>query len=201
MSIRAIDEHDGGAHSETVATRGFAWLPTVCVMIACGSQGTDPNAVTNADGGTANNPPPTAYTDPFAGAAPYVSTKAKGDTSHNAGEACGKQGCHGKGGEGPAFLIGGTVYTDYAGTTPAAGVEIRVVDTSNNAVSTYSQSNGNFYISSGSTNVTLPAVVGARDATTTRPMITQLTGTMGTCAQAGCHVGADAGGYYPIHVP
>lgn len=158
--------------------------------------------MTTADGGNTSNPPPTAYTDPFAGAPAYVSTKPKGDTSHHPGEGCGNQGCHGKGGDGPSFLIGGTVYTDYAGTTPAVGVEIRVVDTSNNAVSTYSQSNGNFYISSGSANgVVFPAVVGARDGTTTRPMITQLTGSMGTCAQNGCHVGTDAGGYYPIHVP
>lgn len=181
----------------------------------CGSQGTDPNDLGgNADGGASNDPPGTPFTDPFANTPAYVPTKPKGDTSHNAGRACSQKGCHGKGGEGPSFLIGGTVYSDYAdavpgadgGTaingTPAVGVEVRVIDTNGNAISTYSQSNGNFYISSSNAgSVALPAYVGVRNASSTRPMITELTGTMGDCAQAGCHVGTSAGGYYPIHVP
>lgn len=174
------------------------------LLLACGSPGIDPNNVgTDADSGTTSqDPPPTAYDDPFAGAPAY----AKGSTmgSHPDGDKAGTDcaNCHGKGGDGPALLIGGTVYTDYNGTTPAAGVEVRVLDTQGHAVSTYTTSTGMFGIRSGSANgVVFPAVVGARDATNTRPMITQLTGSMGSCSQATCHVGKSAGGYYPVHVP
>lgn len=173
---------------------------------ACGGPGTDPLQVdqTTGDGGgmaTSANPPPTPFTDPFAGAPPFSPKGGGGGGgSHNAGEACGKQGCH-TGGDGPAFLIGGTIYTDYKGTTPAAGVEIRIVDGNGNAASTYSEGNGNFYIRSGMTSVGFPAVVGARNGSIARPMITQLSNAgMGTCAQATCHT-APPSGYYPIHIP
>ncbi len=172
--------------------------------LACGSAGRDLGDVAPDAGANPNDPAPTAYTDPFAGAPAYASpSKQGGDTSHHPGESCAQKGCHGSGGEGPDFLIGGTVYQDYGGTVAAVGVEVRVMDTQGHAVSTYSQSNGNFYIRSGTSanGVVFPAVVGVRDANIARPMITQLTGTMGSCAQGGCHVGADAGGYYPIHIP
>ena len=118
--------------------------------------------------------------------------------------------CHASQGgqsEAPSFLIGGTVYQDYYGMVAAAGVEIRVLDSAGHAASTVSERNGNFYIRSSSSNgVTFPAVVGARNATIARPMITPLgNASMGSCAQSPCHV---AGGspsktqtYYPIHVP
>ena len=89
----------------------------------------------------------------------------------------------------------------------AAGVEVRIVDSAGHAASAYSGSNGNFYIRSGSANgVTFPAIVGARDATTTRPMITTLTASMDSCGQTKCHVPGggpktNTGNYYPIHVP
>jgi hypothetical protein len=104
--------------------------------------------------------------------------------------------CHAN--QGPKLLVGGTVYKDYAGKTPAVGVEIRIADTSGRTASAYSGTNGTFYVRADSTTVAFPAVVGARDATSTRPMITQLTGTMGSCGQASCH---QANGYGPIHVP
>jgi hypothetical protein len=76
------------------------------------------------------------------------------------------------------------------------------------AISVYSGSNGNFYINAAGAGMTLPAIVGARDGTIARPMITTLTAmgstTMGSCANAGCHIvgGSPAtGAYYPIHVP
>jgi hypothetical protein len=120
-----------------------------------------------------------------------------------------QQGCHSSLGghsEAPTFVIGGTVYQDYAGQIPAEGVEIRIVDSSGNAASTYSAHNGAFFLrDSNSNGVTFPAVVGARDGTTTRPMITTLsTSSMGSCGQSTCHVsgGSPANGtYYPIHVP
>lgn len=195
----------------------------LALVMACGSQGIDPNTgigIQTGEGGV--DPPPTPFTDPFTGAGAYASKKGGGgDTPHNAGKACGgddNKGCHSSGGgggdHGPALLIGGTVYQGYppeagvpvdGGTVaqlPAAGVEIRVLDEQGNAISTYSYSNGTFYIEASKAGaVTIPAWVGARDGTTARPMITELTGNMGNCSQTGCHVGTENGGYYRVHVP
>jgi hypothetical protein len=54
--------------------------------------------------------------------------------------------------------------------------------------------------------VTFPAVVGARRGTASRPMITTLASSMGSCGQTHCHVPgggplSGTGNYYPIHVP
>jgi hypothetical protein len=180
----------------------------------CGGRGTDLNELVNAnpgaDGGApaqGNDPPPTQYQDPFAGAPAYAAA-GSGNDAHNPGQSCVGQGCHagpGAHGDGPAFLIGGTVYQDYYGKIPAAGVEVRVLDSAGHAASAYSGRNGNFYIGANNGNgVTFPAVVGARDGTTTRPMITTLTDTMGSCGQSQCHVVGGSptmGAYYPIHVP
>jgi hypothetical protein len=118
-----------------------------------------------------------------------------------------QSGCHGSAVAASPFLIGGTVYTDYKGTTPAPGVEVRIVDAAGNATSTYTGPEGNFYIMSANAGgVAFPAVIGARNSTTTRPMITALTASLGSCAQAPCHIQGGGpitgtGNYYPIHVP
>ena len=195
--------------------RGFALAALLALgaLLGCGA-GTDLNQIIEvnpeSDAGTpASEGGGTPFQNPFAGA-PAYSAQSGGDTSHNAGKSCIQSGCHGTsgGGEAPSFLLGGTVYADYTGTTPAAGVEVRIVDSAGHAVSTYSSSNGNFYIRSGSANgVTFPAIVGARNATTVRPMITTLsTASMGSCGQTKCHVPGggpqtNTGNYYPIHVP
>lgn len=115
-----------------------------------------------------------------------------------------QSGCHGSGNI-ESFLIAGTVFKDYAGTIPYPGVEVRVQDANGRTYTTYSRSNGNFYMGGGGGSLALPAIVAARDATTTRPMVTQLTTAgMGSCASAGCHVvggSPSTGAYYPIHVP
>lgn len=190
-----------------------ALLGLLLVAAGCGSNGTDLNQVVNVDpfadagGGAAIGGGDAAVSDPFAGAPGYTSHSG-GDNSHNAGKSCIQSGCHGSGGggEAPAFLIGGTVYKDYAGTTAAPGVEVRVVDSAGNAASAYSGPEGNFYISAGKSGLTFPLIVGARDGTTTRPMVTTLTTGMGSCGQSGCHVPGggpttSTGNYYPIHVP
>jgi hypothetical protein len=188
-----------------VATASFAGL--LLAAAGCGSTGTDLNQVVNvdplagpggADGGGSS------VADPFAGASGYSGNQS-GDTAHNAGLSCMQSGCHG-GSEAPPFLIGGTVYKDYAGTTPYPGVEVRVLDSNGNSATTTTGSNGTFYIRAGQGGVAFPAIVGARDATTTRPMVTTLTGSMGSCSQDGCHVAdggptSNTGNYYPIHVP
>ncbi len=175
-----------------------ALVVAVLAACACGT-GTDlrdeVGNTASVDGGAKPvDPPPTPFTDPFKGA-PAYNGKA-GDNPHHAGEACSSSKCHGASGEGPKLLIGGTVYKDYKGNVPAPGIEVRVVDGNGNAASTVSGSNGAFGIR-GST-VAFPAWVGIRDGKMSRPMITPLTGSMGDCSQASCHV---AGGYYPVHIP
>jgi hypothetical protein len=144
--------------------------------------------------------------DPFAGAPAYVmgtdGAMHLADT-HHVGESCGNASCHAPGacGAAPCFVIGGTAYAEYKGVTPAPGVEIRVVDMQGHAASCYSGPNGNFRLPIDA-GVTLPAIVGARDATTTRPMVTTL--AIGMCGTGGCHNpgGSPASGtYYPVHVP
>ena len=144
--------------------------------------------------------------DPFAGAPAYVGgtdTAMHLADTHHVGESCGNGSCHAAGacGAAPCFLIGGTVYGDYKGVTAAAGAEIRIVDTQGHAASCYAGPNGNFRITSDA-GVTLPAIIGVRDATTTRPMVTTLAN--GMCGTSGCHnpMGSPAtGAYYPVHVP
>lgn len=148
------------------------------------------------------DPASTPYTDAFKDAPPYAAFKG-GDSPHHTGESCSEQGCHGT--KAFALLIGGTIYKDYKGTIVAPGVEVRVADSNGHAVSTHSAPNGSFYIKSSASNgVAFPAFVGVRDATTTRPMITPLTGAMGSCSAATCHVvggSPNNGAYYPVHVP
>jgi hypothetical protein len=147
------------------------------------------------------------YPDPFQGAPAY--TAQMGISSHNAGLACLQPSCHGgTAGAAPTFFLGGTAYQDYQGTKPAAGMEVRIVDSAGHAASAYSGPEGNFFIPSGAQNgVTFPAAIGARDARTSRPMITLITGAgMGSCGQASCHVPGggpttNTGNYFPVHVP
>lgn len=194
---------------------GFASIVSLAACVACGS-GTDLNQIIDVNprseaGAVSGEGGSSGFQDPFGGAPGYMAG-GSGDNSHNAGKSCMQSGCHptagGGGGDAPSFLIGGTVYADYKGTTPAPGVEIRIVDSAGHSASTYSGSNGNFYVRSGSANgVTFPAVIGARNATTTRPMITVLSSaSMGSCGQTTCHVPggglpSGTGNYYPIHVP
>lgn len=192
----------------------LASVVSLLASAACGS-GTDLNQIINVNpnseaGAGLGEGGGSSFLDPFGGAPGYTAGGG-GDTSHNPGKSCMQSGCHpagGASGEAPSFLVGGTVYADYKGTTPAVGVEVRIVDSAGHAASAYSGSNGNFYIRSGSANgVTFPAVIGARNATTTRPMITVLSSSsMGSCGQTKCHVPgggpqSGTGDYYPIHVP
>ena len=93
----------------------------------------------------------------------------------------------------------------YIGASPVSGIEVTILHTNGNTATTYSDRYGNFYIRAGQSNVGFPAIVGARNGSTTRPMIKQLTSpSMGSCGQSSCHVpggSPKAGDYYAIHVP
>lgn len=185
-------------------------LVGLLVLFGCGT-GTELSQLVNADPVSDATPPAwvagdgASFQDPFSGAPPFSSQM--GTDSHNAGNSCIQSGCHGSVAAAESLLIGGTVYADYTGTTPAPGVEVRIADSAGHATSTYSGPEGNFYITSANASgVTLPAVVGARTASSTRPMITTLTVSMGSCGQTPCHVPGGSpigatGNYYPIHVP
>lgn len=89
-------------------------------------------------------------------------------------------GCHVAGSRAPAFLYGGTVY-QANGTTAAAGVQVGVSD-GTRTYSTYSASNGNFWLpSSAGTLDWSKALVRLRNATgeTIKPA--------GTSVGAGCN--------------
>jgi hypothetical protein len=97
-------------------------------------------------------------------------------------------GCHN-------WLIGGTVWKDAAGTTPASSVEVRVLDGAGHAASAYTDQDGNFYLPAGTGGVTLPAHVGVRDAANVKTMSAQI--AAGSCAASACHVAGKQG---PIHL-
>jgi hypothetical protein len=160
-----------------------------------------------AGSGSVPTPSTGTTTDAFKGAPPF--TSMVGNSAHHPGESCSQSNCHGPAGGETEFVVGGTVYKDYKGTIPAPGVEVRVVDAVGMAMSVYTGTNGNFYLNAGRRDgggaVTYPVMVGVRDGTTSRPMVTAITSTaMGSCASSGCHIvgGSPASGaYYPIHVP
>jgi mono/diheme cytochrome c family protein len=146
-----------------------------------------------ADAGTPPPPPPPPATNAFTGAAAFTSkigqSARKDDHPWANGNPKGQDcsNCHN-------FFAGGTVFTTAAGTTPAAGVEVRIRDAAGNAVSAWTDQDGNFYIKK-SGGVALPALVGARNATTNALMGATISD--GGCASASCHVAGKAG---PVHM-
>ena len=160
-----------------------------------GPAGSDAGSDAGGDAGSSGAPSPV---NAFTGAGAFVSklgpSTRKG--SHNfagntpptspMGQAC--RNCHN-------FFMGGTVYADAAGTLPAAGVEVRARDAAGNAVSAWTDQDGNFYAGNAGA-VTLPARVGVRDAANTKVMSSTI--ASGTCASSTCHVSGKQG---PIHLP
>lgn len=155
-----------------------------------------PGAPTSAPpAGTAPAKPPSGTPVPapaagaFVGAPQYVATlgpstidksgKGNGHLSFNAmgnpaGHAC--LDCHdgsGKGGA-PAFLFAGTLYADAAGTKPAASAEVRMLGADGKGLSTYTDTNGNFFFRAGNGTIAAPAIAGARTATLARSMTNKI---------------------------
>ena len=142
----------------------------------------------------------------FSSAGPYASSPVQaGDnaaTKHTvaaqgftnpAGRDC--MTCHSAAGPATQFAFAGTAYTSAAGTTPAADVEVRVVDSAGKEQgSAHSDSDGNFWVPS-TTALPSTAITGARNATTTVKMISNATAPCNTCHAAGGAAGS------VIHVP
>ena len=157
------------------------------------------------DGGDAGGDGSSA-TNAFTGAGTFTSsqpaTSAVDYHNNNAvGVTPGKDqdclGCHKMGGAGTEFLFAGTIFQDNQGTTPAAGVEIRVRGSDGKAYSAHSDADGNFWYKPGTGEaLAYPAQDGARNATQTALMVS--TATASSCNAGGCHDGTTQPS---VHVP
>lgn len=162
------------------------------------NHGSDGNGSSTPGSPTTNPTPPPPRPSVF-DSAPLFSSMLGGETvkgeDHNFGnptngdpakQAC--LSCHASGGNGPTFVLGGTAYEDAAGTIPAAGAEIRVVDANGTAFTTHTDNLGNFYLRGGGTP-SFPANVGARNAAGARDMSATIKN--GDCNN--CHDGKTTG--------
>ena len=111
---------------------------------------------------------------------------------HNAGRDC--LSCHDGSGEAPHFAFAGTIYNGSG--SPVAGAEIRVEDAAGHFTTVYSATNGNFY-KTASANFAAPGHAGARNASTTNLMISNVTN--GGCNS--CHCTGSTCATAPIHLP
>lgn len=110
---------------------------------------------------------------------------------HNEGQAC--LGCHTGAGGIPAFTVGGTLYSDAAGTAPVAGATIHLVDANQNDVTIVTADNGNFWTTQ---TLVFPVTTHASLCPDTARMFTPLDQTGGDCNSSGCHAGT-----FRVHVP
>jgi hypothetical protein len=143
-----------------------------------------PDASSTPDAG-----PVTAFT----GAPAYVSQTgaATNDPGHNGsfanndpiGQNCASSSCHAG-----AFIVSGSVYVNSSGTAPAgAGVEVRIRAANGAALTTYTDTFGNFFIPYSAPGIfpIAGSLVGVRDATNMRMQASPVTD--GSCASGSCH--------------
>jgi hypothetical protein len=102
-----------------------------------------------------------------------------GHQGHDTGQAC-LASCHNH-----AFQTGGTIY-QANGTTTAANVQVGIIMMNGTLMTTYSGSQGNFYLSLSGTQDWSTAQVAIRTATGTsvHPTVAAMSGN---CNSAGCH--------------
>ena len=146
---------------------------------------------TPADSGTPSSGGSAMPANAFVGQPAFVASAAVGSSNNqNHGPNGSPTGldclsCHKTGGQaaGDVWTFAGTVY-DAAGTTPVAGVEVRMVDNTGKGISVVTDANGSFW----SPNPIKPYRVGIRNATITANMSTILTtADQGGCAKTLCH--------------
>lgn len=181
--------------------RAWPLLFVACFVGACGGTADmSSGIVALPDGGVGGDDTATATApavDPFAdapaftqGSAPWSSilaTHADPEIGVNpTGKDCFTSNCHGGSFPEKPLLFGGTIYTDSTGTTPAVGVEVRVIDANGTATSVYSDKQGNFYKLSGAT-LALPGHAGVRTAANSLAMVNDVTDR--SCNKSGCHDG------------
>lgn len=105
------------------------------------------------------------------------------DGHHNPGQPC--LTCHRAGGTGTAFTVGGTLYTDLAGTAPLPDGTIHLIDAEGTELTLPVAANGNFWTSEP---MAFPVHTFASLCPDTRAMITPVDTTGGDCNMGGCHV-------------
>lgn len=144
-------------------------------------------------------------TNAFTGAAAYAATlgtSARRPTGHAtfadnnpAGRSC--FDCHGPAGTGPEFVVGGTVYLGLMGTTPAPMVEVRVRNDNGSAFSTYTDTDGNYFVLKPDAGGGIGGVAraGLRSAMGTQLM----TGLLNDGRCGDCHVAAGGPGVLRVH--
>ncbi len=109
---------------------------------------------------------------------------------HNPGQPC--LTCHGPGGEGPRFTLGGTIFSTAQGGVAVAGATVVVVDANNVTTRLISASNGNFY---SNATLALPLRVSASKCPETKPMIGAIASAQdGDCNS--CHQPGTSGRIY-----
>lgn len=172
--------------------------------LADGSPGT-PHPDAGSPAPDAGSSPPDASPpaiNAFTGAPAYASAPpaTQAQSLHGfslAGRNC--FDCHGapSPSSGILFTFAGRAFADANGATPAADVEVRVVDKNGVAVSVHSDASGYFW-KRAATDLALPAIVGARTATTTRLMSGALNDPAKRGGCSACHNGTTT---TYVHVP
>ncbi len=114
-----------------------------------------------------------------------VEVPPNGDGHHNPGQSCLMSGCHRAGG-GPAFTIGGTLYTDRSGNGVVGGATIVIVDGDGVTAKLITASNGNFW-----TDLPLapPLLIRASMCPADLPMVSL--SQSGDCNSGNCHSAAE----------
>lgn len=156
-----------------------------------GGGGHDSGATPQADGGGGSDASDAALS-PFSGAGPYASSPVaqsaqQNHTAHGVATTPNKDvnclNCH-NGTGATNFLFAGSVYADPNAATPAADIEVRVVDKNGLGLSAHSDVDGNFWLVDAKT-LAVPALSGARSGAAEQLMPTAL--QQGGCN--GCHNG------------
>lgn len=114
-------------------------------------------------------------------------TAATESGRHRPGERCGA--CH-DGQGGPAFTIGGTLFSDASGSAPVAGVTISLLDAEGTRIDMVSAENGNFWTDQP---VVFPVTAYASSCPDLVPM--QTLADSGDCNA--CHEAGEAIGFAP----
>jgi hypothetical protein len=185
---------DAHANASDASSSGSAHKDASSGALADANASDDAADADQADAG----PAPSAFTDasaftPDAGPStlqPQHNFAGNNPTTNPAKQAC--LNCHASGGAGVAFVYAGTVFTDATGTTPAAGVEVRVRTDNGTDAIVYTDANGNFFDRTEA--ITFGAAAGVRTAAATQLMVNEAAN--GNCNS--CHNGT-AQAY--IHVP
>ena len=158
-------------------------------------------------GGTEGGPQP-GGANAFAGEPAYIQTSGaatdeQGHANHfggdmnPAGHDC--MTCHLPDATTP-FIFGGTIFNGDAGDAGVSSVEVRVLQTDGTSMSTFSNTEGNFYyLASIGKPIATGALVGVRNAGGQQTMPDHLTGpSQGGCNQTGtCHGGTEG----LVHLP